>query len=63
MRIRAGHITPAGAPRSKLVDELRKELYDKGFNVIADQIPKYHCIAFWLKQPFLETAFANIGQR
>ena len=32
------HHTPTGAPRSKLVDELRQELYDKGFNVIADQI-------------------------
>lgn len=56
------HHTPTGAPRSKLVDELRKELYDKGFNVIADQIPKYHCIAFWLKQPFPETAFVNIDK-
>lgn len=56
------HGTSTGAPRSKGVDELRKELYDKGYKVIADQIPVYHCIAFWLKQPFPETAFLNIDK-
>lgn len=56
------HNTPTGAPRSKGVDELRQELYDKGYKVIADQIPKYHCIAYWLKQQFPKTAFLNIDK-
>lgn len=54
--------TPTGAPRSKGVDELRQELYAKGYKVIADQIPMYHCIAYWLKQQFPKTAFLNIDK-
>lgn len=54
--------TTTGAPRSKGVDELRQELYDKGYEVIADQIPKFHCIAYWLKQQFPKTVFLNIDK-
>lgn len=54
--------TPTGAPRSQGVDLLRTELYANGYELIAEQIPQYHCIAYWLNQPFPPTAFVNIDK-
>lgn len=48
-----------GAPRSKRVDELKAELREKGYTEIANKIPTYHCIAFWLNEPFPATIHLN----
>lgn len=48
-----------GAPRSKRVDELTIELISKGYTEIAKKIPAYHCIAFWLNEPFPATIHLN----
>lgn len=51
-----------GAPRSKRVEDLRDELKQKGYNRLAELLPKYHCIAFWLKQPVPETINLNLNK-
>lgn len=51
-----------GAPRSKRVDDLVKELAAKGYTEIANKIPTYHGIAFWLNEPLPATINLNTNK-
>lgn len=55
-------VSKFGAPMSKRVEDLRSELRLGGYTKLADLLPRYHCIAYWLKQPIPETINVNLNK-